>query len=340
MKSATLGWSKLQTSILAFGTVTFGGPCFLGGLDQREAARLVDICRDNGVGLFDTADIYSDGVAEEMLGRALGSSRKDVLIATKAFGRTGPEPGAVGLSRRRLIEACEASLRRLGTDWIDLYQLHEFDALVPLEETLEALDRLVNAGKVRHVGCSNFCGWQFMKALSLSERMGIKRFTSHQIYYSLLGRDAEHDLLPAARDQDVGVLIWGPLASGFLSGKFLDEGKTTEGTRLSVLGPSDLYDPATAPAIVGAVREIAESRRVSLAQVAINWLLRKPGITSVILGARNEQQLRDNLAAGQWVLSGAEVARLDEVSRTRMPYPLWHQRSIYAAERNPAPPTY
>jgi aryl-alcohol dehydrogenase-like predicted oxidoreductase len=275
-----------------------------------------------------------------MLGKALGVDRKNVTIATKSFGRTGLDADSVGLSRQHLIRACEASLRRLGTDWIDLYQLHEFDALVPLEETLEAMDQLKRGGKVRYIGCSNFSGWQFTKALNISERLRVERFTSHQIYYSLLGRDAEHELLPAAIDQDIGVLVWGPLASGYLTGKFAHDGTAPEGTRLSVIGPSDLYDPATAPAVVQVAREIAESRNVSIAQVAINWLLRKPGVTSVILGARNEKQLRDNVAAAGWKLSDSEVARLDEVSRTRVPYPLSHQRSIYAVERNPASASY
>jgi aryl-alcohol dehydrogenase-like predicted oxidoreductase len=286
--------------------------------------------------MFDTADIYSGGAAEEVLGRALGGRRNRVLIASKAFGRTGPGEHDAGLSRRHLIAACEASLRRLGTEWIDLYQVHGFDALTPLEETLTALDELVRAGKVRQIGCSNFAGWQLMKALAVSAHLDCSSFVTQQIYYSAAGRDAELDLMPLARDQNLGVLVWGPLAGGLLSGKFR-RGDPLDQGRMAVPGTRDLFDPTTAFGVLDVAREIAEARGVSVAQVSINWLLAKPGVTSVILGARTEDQLLDNLGAASFRLGADEVARLDAASPGRVPYPHWHQRSVYGAERNPEP---
>jgi aryl-alcohol dehydrogenase-like predicted oxidoreductase len=311
----------------------------MGGLPLPEASRLIDICLDAGVNLFDTADIYAEGEAEEFLGRILRGRRNRALIATKAFGRTGPGPDEVGNSRLHLIRACEASLRRLGTDWIDLYQLHGFDALIPLEETVRALDDLVRAGKVRYVGCSNFAAWQLMKALAIADRTAAHRFASQQIYYSLAGRDAEQDLIPLSLDQNVGVLVWGPLASGLLSGKFRRGDAFAEDTRMAVPGTQSLFELEKAFDIVDVARQIAAARGVSVAQVALNWLLAKPGVTSVILGARTEQQLLDNLGAARWRLSRAEVAALNDVSAVRLPYPFWHQRSIYQCERNPIPPS-
>ena len=339
METRALGGSGVRVSALSFGTVTFGGNSplarTLGGLDVSEATRLVDMCLDAGVTLFDTADIYSDGEAESILGRALAGRRNRVLIASKAFGRTGPGEHDAGLSRRHLIAACEATLRRLGTDRVDLYQVHGFDALVPLEETMGALDELVRSGKVRQVGCSNFAGWQLMKALSISQQLDCVPFVAQQIYYSAAGRDAELDLLPLALDQGLGVLVWGPLAGGLLSGKFR-RGDPLDRGRMAVPGTRDLFDPATAFDVVETAGEIAAERGVSVAQVSINWLMAKPAVTSVILGARTEQQLQDNLGAAQFRLTPAEVERLDAAGPGRLPYPHWHARSVYGAERNPA----
>ncbi len=340
METRELGGSGVRVPMLSFGTVTFGGDSplarELGGLGVAEATRLVDLCLDAGVSMFDTADIYSGGEAEEVLGRALGGRRNRVLIASKAFGRTGPGEHDAGLSRRHLIAACEASLRRLGTEWIDLYQVHGFDALTPLEETLTALDELVRAGKVRQIGCSNFAGWQLMKALAVSAHLDCSSFVTQQIYYSAAGRDAELDLMPLARDQNLGVLVWGPLAGGLLSGKFR-RGDPLDQGRMAVPGTRDLFDPTTAFGVLDVAREIAEARGVSVAQVSINWLLAKPGVTSVILGARTEDQLLDNLGAASFRLGADEVARLDAAGPGRVPYPHWHQRSVYGAERNPEP---
>jgi aryl-alcohol dehydrogenase-like predicted oxidoreductase len=344
MEMRALGSSDLDVSVLAFGTATFGGTSELarqvGGVGQREAASLIARCCDAGVNLFDTADIYSEGEAERMLGAALGSNRNRVMIATKASGRTGPGADSVGSSRRHLIEACEASLERLQTDRIDLYQLHGFDALVPLEETVRALDDLVQSGKVRHIGCSNFTGWQVMKGLCIAEKANCAKFVSQQIYYSLVGRDAEHELIPMSLDQQLGVLVWGPLASGFLAGKH-ERGKAySSGTRLGagVPGSTQLFDSTKAFDVLDAARDIAVARKASVSQVALNWLLSKPGVTTVILGARSVEQLRDNLEAISWHLSVDEIERLDKVGAPRLPYPVWHQRSVYQIERNPVPP--
>jgi aryl-alcohol dehydrogenase-like predicted oxidoreductase len=344
MEKRAIGASGLDASVLSFGALTFTGNAgrltAFGTLDISGAQRMVDICVDAGVNLFDTADIYSDGVSEEILGAVIKPHRDHVLIATKVFGRTGSGEYGMGSSRRHIVEGCEASLRRLGTDRIDLYQLHEYDALTSIDETLRALDDLVQAGKVRQIGCSNFTGWQLMKALGIADRDGRARFASQQIYYSLLGRDAEMELLPLSIDQNVGVLVWGPLASGYLSGKFRSDKAAPENSRIGAVGTMGLIDPDTADTVVDMVCAIAEERGVTPSQVALNWLLRKPAITSVIIGARDEAQLNDNLAAASWALSEEEVARLDAVSAIRIPYPLSHQLTIYAAERNPQGPTY
>jgi aryl-alcohol dehydrogenase-like predicted oxidoreductase len=296
---------------------------------------MVSVCLDAGLTLFDTADIYSEGEAEQVLGRALAGRRNGVLIASKAYGRTGPGPEDLGSSRRHLIRACEASLKRLDTDWIDLYQLHGFDSLVTLEETLSALDDLVRSGKVRQVGCSNFAGWQVMKALGIAKESSYARFASQQIYYSAAGRDAELDLIPVALDQNLGVLVWGPLAGGLLSGKFR-RGDALSSGRMAVPGTRELFDPETAFDVLDTARLSSEQRGVSVAQVSINWLLAKPGVTSVILGARTMEQLIDNLGAAGFRLSVDEIRSLDRAGAGRMRYPHWHQRSIYGAERNPA----
>jgi aryl-alcohol dehydrogenase-like predicted oxidoreductase len=338
MEMRRLGNSGLMVSALSFGAMTFGGEgtfAVVGSTVHAEAERLIGLCLDAGINLFDTADAYSEGRSEEILAHALGNKRHEVVIATKVWGRTGPGPNDIGGSRVHIVQACEASLRRLETDYIDLYQLHGFDALTPLEETLAAFDDLIRAGKVRYVGCSNYAGWQLMKALATSDRNGRARYISHQLYYSLAGRDAEHELLPLGIDQGVGSLIWSPLAFGVLSGKFRRGRADPEGARGSLAGvPGRTIDRAKLDDITDALAEIAEARGATMAQVALNWLLRKKGVTSVILGARNEAQLADNLAAAGWTLSAEELARLDAASATPPPYPQWVQRGPFA-ERNP-----
>jgi aryl-alcohol dehydrogenase-like predicted oxidoreductase len=337
MEYRFLGASGLEVSVLSFGTMTLGGEgrfAAMGNVQAEEARRLVEICIEAGVNLFDTADMYSLGKAEEVLGQALGARRKDIVLATKAFMRLEPGANKSGLSRRHILEACEASLRRLGTDYIDLYQAHSFDSLTPLDETLRAFDDLTRAGKIRYAGCSNYSGWQLMKALSVSDRLGIPRYISQQINYSLLARDAEHELAPAGLDQRIGVMVWSPLQGGLLSGKFRrGEAKPSE-SRLNSLDAPGTIDEARLYRIVDALAEIAGQRGVSISQAALNWVMRKPGVDTVIVGARNEQQLRDNLAAANWTLTGAEMERLDEVSALPLPYPYWHQQK-FAGDRNP-----
>jgi aryl-alcohol dehydrogenase-like predicted oxidoreductase len=337
MEMRFLGRSGLQVSAFSFGTMTFGGTGMfapVGNTQVEDARRQIDLCLAAGVNLIDTADMYSSGQSEEILGLALDrNQRKTVLIATKAFGRMGTAAHDAGLSRRHLIEACDASLRRLDTDWIDLYQVHSFDSLVPLEETLRALDDLVRAGKVRYVGCSNYFAWQLSKALGISERLGFERFISQQIQYSLMVRDVEVEMLPAGVDQGVGALIWSPLAHGYLTGKF--RGHPSSGTRLGTSGRLRLYDTERGAAILDALTQIAAAhQRASPSQVALNWLLRRPGVTSVIIGARNEDQLRDNLAAATWTLSDEESAKLDAVSQMPPSYPATHH-ALSHPERNP-----
>ena len=337
MEQRFLGKSGLQVSALSFGAMTFGGEgmfSVIGKTEQAEADRLVGICLDAGITLFDTADAYSNGRSEEMLGRALAGNRAKAIIATKAWGRTGPGANDIGASREHIVQACEASLKRLGTDYIDLYQIHGFDPLTPLEETLRALDDLVRAGKVRYIGASNYGGWQMMKALAIADQRGFERYRSHQIYYSLAGRDAEHELAPLSLDQGVGILVWGPLAFGMLSGKFRRGSPDPAGARGTLTGAPGGTARARIDDITDALAEIAEARGVTMAQVAFNWLLAKPAVSSIIIGARNEAQLKDNLAAASWSLSAEEVTRLDAVSATPLPYPLDVQKGVFK-ERNP-----
>ncbi len=303
-------------------------------MQVEEARRHIEICMEAGVNLFDTADIYSFGKSEEVLGQALGAHRKDIVLATKVFVRLEPGTNKAGLTRRHILEACEASLRRLGTDYIDLYQSHNFDSLTPLDETLRAFDDLIRAGKIRYAGCSNYSGWQLMKALSISERLGIERYISQQINYSLLARDAELELMPAGIDQRAGIMSWSPLQGGLLSGKFRRGQAKPSESRLNSLDPSGTIDPERLYRIGDALAEVAAQRGVSISQAAVNWVMRKPGVDTVIIGARNEQQLRDNLAAANWSLTDAEVEHLDEVSALPLPYPYWHQQK-FAGDRNP-----
>ena len=324
-----LGHSGLRVSSLTLGTMTFGGRdkfANVGTTDVEGATRQIDMCLDAGINLIDTADVYSDGASEEILGQALGQDREDVLIATKVRMPMGDGPNDAGLSRHHLIRSCEASLRRLGTDYIDLYQVHEWDGATPLEETLGALDHLVSSGKVRYIGCSNYAGWHVMKALGISERRGLQRFVSQQIYYSLQARDAEYELVPVALDQGVGILVWSPLAGGLLSGKYRRGQDGPEGSRHltdwnepPVRNEDQLYD------IVDALVEIAEEHDASPAQVALAWTLGRPGVASLVIGARTDEQLADNLGAADLVLGEEERSRLDELSAPPLLYPYWHQ---------------
>ncbi len=337
MEYRLLGASGLEVSILSFGTMTLGGEgrfAAMGNVQVEEARRLVEACIDAGVNLFDTADIYSFGKSEEVLGQALGAHRKEIVLATKVFNRLEPGTNKAGLSRRHIVEACEASLRRLGTDYIDLYQAHTFDSLTPLDETLRAFDDLIRAGKIRYAGCSNYSGWQLMKAHSISDRLGIHRYISQQINYSLLSREAEHELVPAGLDQRTGIMAWSPLQFGLLSGKFRRGQSKPSESRLNTLDAPGTIDEERLFRIVDTLTGIATERGISIAQVALNWVMRKPGVDTVIIGARNEQQLGDNLAAANWTLTDAEVERLDDVSALPLPYPNWHQQK-FAGERNP-----
>src|SRR3954466_3557767 len=337
-----LGRSGLRVSSLTLGTMTFGGRgnfAHVGATDVAGAARQIDMCLDAGVNLIDTADVYSGGLSEEIVGEVLDANgRRDrALVATKARMPMGDGPNDAGLSRHPLIAGCEASLRRLRADHIDLYQVHEWDGHTPLEETLAALDDLVRSGKVRYVGASNYAGWQLAKAIGLSERLGLERFVSQQIHYSLQAREAEYELIPAGLDAGVGVMVWSPLAGGLLSGKYRRGEQGPEGARQltdwdepPVPDPDRLYD------IVDALVEIADGHGVSAAQVALAWLLGRPGVSSVIVGARTDEQLADNLAAADLELSDDERARLDEVSAPPLLYPHWHQAKT-ARDRLGAP---
>jgi aryl-alcohol dehydrogenase-like predicted oxidoreductase len=339
MEYRLLGRSGLKVPVLSLGTGTFGGGNEFfkawGTTDVHEATRLVDICLDAGLNLFDTADVYSDGLSEEILGKAIAGRRDRTLIATKATFRTGPGPGDVGSSRYHLIRAIEASLRRLGTDYVDLYQMHGFDAFTPIDETLAALDTLVRDGKVRYIGCSNFSGWQLMKSLSISERYGWARYVIHQAYYSLVGRDYEWELMPLALDAGLGTMVWSPLGWGRLTGKIRRGAPLPATSRLHVTADSGppLADEYVYR-VVDALDAVAADCGKSVPQVALNWLLGRPTIASVIVGARNEEQLKQNLGAVGWSLTTAQVAALDAASATTIPYPYWHQRG---GEINPPP---
>jgi aryl-alcohol dehydrogenase-like predicted oxidoreductase len=277
-----------------------------------------------GINFFDTADVYSEGRSEEILGKALGSKRKDIVLATKVRGRTGAGPNDIGLSRKHIIDSCEASLKRLGTEYIDLYQVHSFDPRTPLDETLRALDDLVREGKVRYIGASNFTGWQLMKALAISETQNLERFATLQAFYSLIARDLENELVPLSLDQKLGILTWSPLGGGFLTGKYR-RGKTRPGgARRS--NPADQFlqfDEEKGFDIVDELEKTARSHNATITQAALNYLLRKPGVTSVIIGARNKEQLADNLKTADWEMTAEEVARLDELSKPPRVYPYW-----------------
>jgi aryl-alcohol dehydrogenase-like predicted oxidoreductase len=339
MEYRQLGRSGLRVSTLTLGTMTFGGRGFFaktGNTDVAGARRLIDIAVDGGINLLDTADVYSAGASEEIIGEALGDKRDQVLIATKARFSTGKGPNDKGASRWHLIRACEDSLKRLRTDHIDLYFMHEWDGHTPIEETMEALDSLVRSGKVRYVGCSNYSAWHIMKALAAADRLGTQRFVSQQIYYSLQAREAEYELVPIALDQGVGILVWSPMAGGLLSGKYRRSEKPSEGRHLQDWGEPPVRNEDQLYNIVDVLVEIAESRGVSAAQVSLAWLLGRPGITSLVIGARREEQLQDNLKAATLKLTDEERGRLDKVSAPPLLYPYWHQASTAADRLSPA----
>jgi aryl-alcohol dehydrogenase-like predicted oxidoreductase len=336
-----LGGSGFKVPVLCLGTATFGGGNAefraMGNSGADEARKLVDVAIGAGVTMFDSSDMYSGGLAEEILGKAIAGRRSEVIISTKASFRTGPGPDDVGSSRSHLIKSCEGSLRRLRTDYIDLYQMHAFDAMTPVEETLGALDGLVRSGKVRHIGCSNFSGWHLMKSLAASERLGLARYVAHQAYYSLIGREYEWELMPLALDQGVGTVVWSPLGWGRLTGKFRRGTPPPEVSRFPVT--ADLAPPVADEhlfRVVDALDAVARETGRTIAQVAINWLLRRPSVSTVIIGARNAEQLLQNAGSVGWALDAEHVRRLDSASATTLAYPYWHQRCFFS-ERNPPP---
>jgi aryl-alcohol dehydrogenase-like predicted oxidoreductase len=340
MEYRALGRSGLRVSVLAMGTMTFGGKgdfTNVGSTEVDEARRQVDQCLDAGVNLIDTADVYSEGRSEEIVGQALRGRRDQMLIATKVRFPMGPGPNDAGLSLHHIVSGCEASLRRLGTDHIDLYQVHEWDGLTPLEESLEALDLLVRSGKVRYVGASNYACWQLMKALGTADLHALPRFVSQQIYYSLQAREAEYELIPAAVDQGLGVLVWSPLAGGLLSGKYRRGVQPPAGSRqLTDWNEPPVYDQEKLYDTVDVLVAIGEDHGVSAAQVALAWLLGRPAVTSLVIGARTSEQLADNLAAADLVLTAQERERLDKVSAPPLLYPYWHQAKTARDRLSPA----
>lgn len=340
MEFRQLGRSGLQVPVLSLGTATFGGGTAFfkewGSTDVSGARRLLDLAIDAGVVMFDSADVYSAGLSEDILGQALEGRRDKVLISTKGTFRTGPSPNEIGSSRHRIIAACDASLRRLRTDYIDLYQLHGFDAVTPIDETVRALDDLVRAGKVRYVGCSNFSGWQLMKSLAIADRYGWARYVAHQAYYSLVGREYEWELMPLAHEEGVGAVVWSPLGWGRLTGKYrrnqpLPEIGRTMNTKADAPPVADdhLFT------VMDALDVVAAETGKTVAQVALNWLLQRPTVATVLVGARNEQQFIENLGAVGWSLSSEQMAKLDAASAVVPVYPYWHQRKTMGS-RNPA----
>ena len=343
MEYRQLGASGFKVPVLTLGTGTFGGGNEFfkawGGSDVAEASRLVDICLEAGLTMFDSADGYSNGLAEEILGQAVKGRRDKVLISTKGTFPRGTGPNELGSSRFHLTRAVEASLRRLGTDYIDLYQLHAFDAVTPVEEALSTLDGMVRAGKIRYIGCSNFSGWHLMKSLAASERLGLARYVAHQAYYSLVGREYEWELMPLALDQKVGAVVWSPLGWGRLTGKMRRGQPMPEITRLQSKLAADkgpqvpqeyLYK------VVDGLDAVAKEVGKTVPQVALNWLLQRPSVATLIIGARNEEQLRQNIGATGWKLTAAQIAKLDAASAVPLTYPYWHQRGTFS-DRNPPP---
>jgi aryl-alcohol dehydrogenase-like predicted oxidoreductase len=341
MEYRLLGGSGLKVSALSLGTGTFGGANEFfkawGDTDVAGGRRLLDICFEAGVNLFDTANGYSDGKSEEVLGKALEGKRDRALISTKAFFSTGSGPNDSGSSRYHLRRALEDSLRRLGTDYVDIYHLHCFDALTPIEEVQDTLNTFVREGKVRYIACSNFSGWHLMKSLAVADRYGWTRFVAHQVYYSLIGREYEWELMPLAEDQKVGALVWSPLGWGRLTGKLRRGQALPAVSRLHTTadkGPQ--VDDEYLYKVIDAIDVVATETGKTVPQIALNWLLQRPTVSSVIMGARNEEQLRQNLGAAGWNLTPEQVKKLDEASAVQPVYPYWHQR-LFAAERNPLP---
>jgi aryl-alcohol dehydrogenase-like predicted oxidoreductase len=335
-----LGKSGFRVPALSFGTGTFGGKGELfgswGNTDIAEATRLVDICLEAGLNMFDSADVYSGGLAESILGAAIKNRRDKVLISTKATFRFDDGPNNVGSSRFHLINTVDAALKRLGTDYIDLFQLHGFDARTPIEETLSTLDDMVRAGKIRYLGVSNFSGWHLMKSLATADRHGWSRYVANQTYYSLIGRDYEWELMPLGIDQGVGAVVWSPLGWGRLTGKIRRGQPRPDVTRLSATadyGPP--VDEERLYRVVDALDAIAAETGKTVPQIALNWLLQRPTVSTVVIGARTEEQLRQNLGAVGWSLTPEQVASLDEASASTAAYPYWHQAGF--AERNPSP---
>jgi aryl-alcohol dehydrogenase-like predicted oxidoreductase len=334
MEYRYLGRSGLKVSVLTMGTMTFGGNQRVGHTDLHAAARQVDLCLDAGINLYDTANVYNAGISEEILGQVLAENgrRQKALVATKVRFKMGEGPNEIGLSRHHIIAQAEASLRRLKTDVIDLYQVHEWDGMTPIEETMEALDALVRSGKVRYIGCSNYSGWHIMKALMAAEKRQGQRFVSQQIHYSLHCRDAEYELVPISQDQGLGILVWSPLAGGLLSGKYRRDSEPETGRHVGGFREPPVHDWDKLYNTIDVIVAIAEERGVSGAQVALAWLMERPGVTSVIIGGRNEAQFADNIAAVHLSLGNSERARLDAVSRPPLLYPYWHQ-SFSAQDR-------
>ncbi|WP_454813725.1 aldo/keto reductase [Labrys neptuniae] len=340
MEYRQLGGSGFKVPVLSLGTGTFGGGGDFfkawGSTDAEGARRLLDICIDAGLTMFDSADVYSSGLAEEILGKAIAGRRDQVIISTKATFRSGEGPNDVGSSRFHLTDAVDKALKRLGTDYIDLFQLHGFDAQTPVEEVLQTFDDLVRAGKIRYIGVSNFSGWHLAKSLAVSDRYGLPRYVAHQAYYSLVGRDYEWELMPLGLDQKVGAVVWSPLGWGRLTGKLRRGAALPATSRLhktAAEGPPVSDDLLYR--VVDAIDAIAAETGKSVPQIALNWLLQRPTVANVIIGARDEAQLRENLGAIGWSLTSEQIARLDEASTVTLPYPYWHQRGF--AERNPPP---
>jgi aryl-alcohol dehydrogenase-like predicted oxidoreductase len=322
-----MGNTGIKVSEICFGAMTFGGKSYwaaIGALGQKEVSALVDQALSGGINFFDTADVYSEGASEELLGKALGTRRKDVVLATKVRGRTGAGPNDIGLSRLHIVEGCNASLKRLGTDYIDLYQVHSFDPRTPQEETLRALDDLVRAGKVRYIGASNYTGWQLMKALAISEKQNLEKYVTLQAYYSLVARELENELIPLCLDQNLGVLTWSPLGGGFLTGKYRRGKPRPQGARRS--NPQEQFlqfDEEKGFNIVDELEKTAGNHQATITQAALNYLLRKPGVSSVITGFKTPEQLTDTLKTTDWEMTAEEVARLDELSLPPRVYPYW-----------------
>jgi aryl-alcohol dehydrogenase-like predicted oxidoreductase len=330
MEYRSLGNSGLRVPVLSFGTATFGGTTDFfrawGTTQLAEAKSLIDICLEHGLHFFDTANTYSSGVSEQILGNAVKGRRQELMISTKATFRMGSGPNDYGSGRSHLVRNCEQSLKRLDTDYIDLYYMHGFDATTPVEETLRALEHLLSSGKIRYIGCSNFSGWHLMKSLSVSERYGWSKYIAHQAYYSLLNREFEWELMPLGLDQGVGTVVWSPLSGGQLSGKIKRNEAVSENSRYAQQGShGPAADPERLYSIVDKLIEIAAQRGKTVAQVALNWLLQRPGISSIVIGARSREQLLQNLGSVGWQLTRDEIEQLDAISEVAPIYPYWHQ---------------